>query len=50
MQPGVAGLEPLHRDPFDRLLLPQARIKSLALVSLDDQVRRYVGVEFLPST
>lgn len=45
----VAELEPLHRDPFDRLLLAQARTEALTLVSFDAQVRRYPGVEFLPA-
>lgn len=45
----VAQLEPLHRDPFDRLLLAQAQTDALTFVSFDDQVRRYPGVEFLPA-
>jgi len=30
-----------HRDPFDRMLVAQARVESLVLVSKDDAVRRY---------
>jgi PIN domain nuclease of toxin-antitoxin system len=41
-------LEPIHRDPFDRLLLAQAGVEELTLVSVDDQVRRYPGVRFFP--
>lgn len=31
----VASLPPIHRDPFDRLLVSQAQIEGLALVSAD---------------
>jgi PIN domain nuclease of toxin-antitoxin system len=31
----------LHRDPFDRLLLGQARAEQLTLVTADDQLLRY---------
>jgi len=31
----------LHRDPFDRLLVAQAKSDQLALLSRDDQIRRY---------
>jgi PIN domain nuclease of toxin-antitoxin system len=30
-----------HRDPFDRMLVAQAQIERLALVSKDDVLRRY---------
>lgn len=30
-----------HRDPFDRMLVAQARMEDLVLVSKDDAVRRY---------
>lgn len=30
-----------HRDPFDRLLVAQARVEGLVLVSADPQVARY---------
>lgn len=36
------GTLPLHhRDPFDRLLVAQAEIDSLSLVSADSDLRRY---------
>jgi len=41
-------LPPLHRDPFDRLLLAQAMIEGLTLVTRDPIVRSYPGVAFLP--
>ncbi|HYW32607.1 MAG TPA: type II toxin-antitoxin system VapC family toxin [Gemmatimonas sp.] len=34
-------LEPLHRDPFDRLLVAQARDESLTLVTRDPLVLAY---------
>jgi PIN domain nuclease of toxin-antitoxin system len=36
-----AGLQPHHRDPFDRLLVAQARMEELTLVTADAQIRRY---------
>jgi len=36
----VRHLPPLHEDPFDRLLVAQARHEELALVSGDEAVRR----------
>ncbi len=35
-----------HHDPFDRLLVAQARIENLALVAHDDEIARY-GVAML---
>jgi PIN domain nuclease of toxin-antitoxin system len=35
------GLPPLHKDPFDRLLLAQARSEGMLLVSSDTQLLRY---------
>jgi len=37
----VASLPPHHRDPFDRLLVAQATLEGLALVSEDEALRRY---------
>lgn len=37
----VQRLPPIHRDPFDRLLVAQAKHEGLALVSVDGWVRRY---------
>ncbi|MBX3453481.1 type II toxin-antitoxin system VapC family toxin [Ferrovibrio sp.] len=31
----------LHRDPFDRMLIAQARVENLTLASSDRQFRRY---------
>jgi len=41
----LADLPPLHRDPFDRLLIAQAKCESLALVTADPLIRAYPGVD-----
>jgi PIN domain nuclease of toxin-antitoxin system len=42
-------LPPLHRDPFDRLLVAQAKIEGLTVVTRDPAIRSYRGVAFLPA-
>lgn len=37
----VAGLPALHRDPFDRLLVAQARVEGVVLLTADQQVAAY---------
>ena len=37
----VAGLPPMHQDPFDRLLVAQARSEGLTLVTNDGNILRY---------
>jgi PIN domain nuclease of toxin-antitoxin system len=37
----VRHLPPLHRDPFDRLLIAQARHERLILLTRDPDIRRY---------
>ncbi|MGI8492607.1 MAG: type II toxin-antitoxin system VapC family toxin [Acidimicrobiales bacterium] len=37
----VGELPPLHRDPFDRLLVAQARELRLRIVTADAQIARY---------
>jgi PIN domain nuclease of toxin-antitoxin system len=39
----IVGLPPLHKDPFDRLLLAQALIEGVTLVTTDAQLARYSG-------
>lgn len=39
----VIDLPPLHRDPFDRLLVAQSRMEGITLLTADDQVARYPG-------
>jgi PIN domain nuclease of toxin-antitoxin system len=37
----VAGLPPHHRDPFDRLLIAQAVVEGIVLLTHDEQIRKY---------
>lgn len=37
----VDGLPLLHKDPFDRILLAQARSEGLSLVTADEQLAKY---------
>lgn len=37
----IQGLPPHHADPFDRLLIAQARCEGLSLVSVDTKFRNY---------
>lgn len=37
----AGSLPQLHRDPFDRLLVAQAQLEGLVLVSVDEQILRY---------
>jgi PIN domain nuclease of toxin-antitoxin system len=43
----LAGLPPLHRDPFDRILVAQALQHDLEVASVDAAVRAY-PVRLLP--
>lgn len=46
----VAALPPLHRDPFDRLLLAQASAEGLRLITADHQLARYPApVRLMPA-
>ena len=45
----VRRLPLLHRDPFDRLLVAQARVEGLTLVSADRQLFAY-GIAVLDAT
>ena len=36
-------LPPIHRDPFDRLLVAQAQIEGITLLTTDEVVARYPG-------
>lgn len=38
---GVRDLPLLHRDPFDRLLIAQARLERLTLLTRDQVISRY---------
>jgi PIN domain nuclease of toxin-antitoxin system len=39
----VQRLPPLHRDPIDRLLIAQATVEGITLLTSDDQVAKYPG-------
>lgn len=44
----AGSLDWSHRDPFDRLLVAQAIVESLTLVTADEAVLRAPGVRLLP--
>ncbi len=39
----IDGLPPLHKDPFDRILIAQATIEGITLLTADPIVARYRG-------
>lgn len=39
----IDGLPPLHKDPFDRMLLAQALTEGITLITADAQLARYRG-------
>ena len=39
----VHGLPPLHKDPFDRMLVAQAQVEGMALLTMDPLVAQYPG-------
>ena len=44
----LRGLPPIHRDPFDRMLVAQAIVEGSTLVTRDAEIARY-DVPVLPS-
>jgi PIN domain nuclease of toxin-antitoxin system len=38
---GAQGLPSLHRDPFDRMLVVQARMEKLGILTRDSQIAQY---------
>jgi PIN domain nuclease of toxin-antitoxin system len=36
-------LPPIHRDPFDRILIAQASVENLALVTVDSEIEKYAS-------
>jgi PIN domain nuclease of toxin-antitoxin system len=36
-----------HRDPFDRILIAQARLENLTLLTRDDQIAKYEVATFI---
>jgi PIN domain nuclease of toxin-antitoxin system len=39
----IESLPAIHKDPFDRLLVAQATVEGIALLTLDSVVARYPG-------
>lgn len=39
----VERLPPIHKDPFDRILLAQAQVEGIALLTVNPAVARYPG-------
>ncbi|MBZ9725563.1 type II toxin-antitoxin system VapC family toxin [Mesorhizobium sp. BR115XR7A] len=39
----VDGLPAIHKDPFDRILIAQAMVEGITLLTTDDFVARYPG-------
>lgn len=37
----LIALPPLHRDPFDRMLVAQARAENLILITADPKIEQY---------
>lgn len=36
-------LPPIHKDPFDRVLVAQAQLEGITLLTADDAIARYPG-------
>ena len=43
----VANLPPIHKDPFDRILIAQAKAEGMTLLTSDKAVSFYPNVIFL---
>jgi PIN domain nuclease of toxin-antitoxin system len=39
----IDSLPPIHKDPFDRLLVAQATVEGIALLTADSVVAQYLG-------
>ena len=39
----IDGLPPLHKDPFDRILVAQAIVEGITLLTADPLVAQYAG-------
>jgi PIN domain nuclease of toxin-antitoxin system len=42
----VNGLPQIHKDPFDRIMIAQAMVERLALVTRDSEIARYAAPGF----
>ena len=43
----AAALPPLHRDPFDRIIVALAQARGLTVLTSDENIRKYPGVTTL---
>ena len=41
----IMKLEQIHADPFDRMLIAQARIENLTIVTNDRMIKRYTEIQ-----
>ncbi len=39
----LESLPPIHKDPFDRILIAQATVEGIILVTTDERISRYPG-------
>jgi PIN domain nuclease of toxin-antitoxin system len=39
----IDGLPPIHKDPFDRILIAQAKVEGITLLTSDVAIVRYAG-------
>ena len=39
----IASLPPIHKDPFDRILVAQATVEGIVLLTMDAMVAQYPG-------
>ncbi len=42
----VSALPPIHKDPFDRVLIAQAMVDDLTLLTRDEEIPRYASERF----
>ena len=42
----VSALPPIHKDPFDRILIAQAIVEDQTLVTKDEEISRYASERF----
>jgi PIN domain nuclease of toxin-antitoxin system len=45
----AAALPQHHRDPFDRMIIAQAIIEDITIISSDSTFSRYRGLRVLPA-
>jgi PIN domain nuclease of toxin-antitoxin system len=43
---GVHALPPIHKDPFDRVLIAQATVEDFTLLTTDGEIPRYASERF----